>query len=226
MALKGKEVLIVDDTPDLRFLARKIVENVGMIATEVASVDEALVSLASKAPHVILLDLKMLGKSGFSFLSLRAKDPALSSIPVVVMSSAADQETVSKAIALGANEYVVKPFSSAILIQKFRKILRDSDFKSFKFSETDGPDLKALVPARISRPTETGFFIECPIKLSVGLPVTLHCKALKKAGMDDCVYIAELSPGVRGASGFYFTRINIAGLSQSLTRAFKKSGVS
>ena len=70
MAVQSKEVLIIEDAADVRMTLRKILENIGISVTECASVEDAIVQLGQKIPHVILLDLNLEGLSGFDFLKM------------------------------------------------------------------------------------------------------------------------------------------------------------
>jgi CheY-like chemotaxis protein len=64
---------------------------------------------AQPVPNLVLLDLKMPGKDGFAVLAWRQQTPAYARVPIVVFSSSGLQADISRAYALGANSYVVKP---------------------------------------------------------------------------------------------------------------------
>jgi CheY-like chemotaxis protein len=224
MSIHGKEVLIIDDTADVRMLCRKIVENAGMGVTEASSVEEALRILKVGLPHLILLDLKMPGKSGFDFLAVRARIPTIAQIPVIVVSASTDMDSVHKAIDLGAVGYAIKPLTRAILIRKISNTLRAIDFQFYEFSLRDAPEVTCSLPAWVSHPSETGFCIGAAVKITPSTTVRLHSVQLRDLGLDSCVFVTEENPAMRGVSGFYYSRVNVIGLKRSITRALKVRG--
>ncbi|MEM7582289.1 MAG: response regulator [Acidobacteriota bacterium] len=81
------EVLVVDDDPDLRAMVRKLLEEQGCTVVEAENGLAALRQVAESPPSLILLDLIMPQLDGFGFMSQLRKNPALSSIPVVVLTA-------------------------------------------------------------------------------------------------------------------------------------------
>jgi len=88
-ATKGDErnVLIVDDTPEVRDVQRRLFEQEGWQVTEAGNGAEALDRLKTGAPSLILLDLMMPVMDGFEFILQARKDPAWRSIPIVVVTA-------------------------------------------------------------------------------------------------------------------------------------------
>lgn len=224
MALNGKEVLIIDDTADVRLLSRRIVENSGMTALEADSVDAAFALLANRQVNLIMLDLKMPGKSGFDFLQARGAMSGLKQVPVIVVSSDSEKESVFRAIALGASDYIAKPISASTLTKKIRKVLKDTDFMSFQFPKGASPKVTCTTSAVISRPNETGFYLNSPFKLAAGMVVDIASETFKEAGLDTSTFVTDSSPGLRDGGGNYLIRINVAGLKIPVAWAFKKTG--
>jgi DNA-binding response OmpR family regulator len=223
MSLQAKDVLIIDDTAEIRFLSRKILENSGMKVSDADGVDAAFRLLESKIPHVILLDLQMPGKTGFDFLARKQASPELASVPVIIISSITDKESVYKAIGLGAADYVVKPFTTSSLVQKVRKALHVSEFKSYELSASDLADLKITVRAEVSNPEETGFSLGSPVRLGPGVSIEIKSEEVSHLGLDQCVLVVEDKSGVRGADNLYFSRVNVMGLAQPITRKIRKA---
>ena len=115
-------ILLVDDSPDdteLVRLAFKKAEIENPLKT-VASGEEAMVYVRGTGkyanreeyplPELILLDSKMPGVDGFEVLSWLKREPGLSKIPVVVLTSSEQMKDVNRAYELGANSFLVKPF--------------------------------------------------------------------------------------------------------------------
>ena len=115
-------ILLVDDSADDTELVRmafKRAEIENPLKT-VASGEEAMAYVRGTEkyanreeyplPELILLDLKMPGLDGFEVLSWLKREPGLSKIPVVVLTSSEQMKDVNRAYELGANSFLVKPF--------------------------------------------------------------------------------------------------------------------
>jgi DNA-binding SARP family transcriptional activator/DNA-binding NarL/FixJ family response regulator len=116
---KGR-VLIVDDTAINRTLLATAVTNLGHEVQTAPDGHRALELLreAASGPHgfdVVLLDLLMPVLDGYATLAQIKADPALSSVPVIMVSAVPELESVVRCIELGAVDYLPKPYSSAML---------------------------------------------------------------------------------------------------------------
>lgn len=104
----GKLVLVVDDDPDIRETVREILEEQGYRVVDAENGLEALGRLrAGSRPDLILLDLSMPVMGGTEFCSERQKDPALSRIPVVVVTATGSPD--QKVARLPINGLLRKP---------------------------------------------------------------------------------------------------------------------
>lgn len=102
-------VLTIDDNEAARRMAKLIFEGHGFRVLQAASGEEALQTLSKERPHVVLLDLTMPGMDGLMTLKkIKASHPA---VPVIMVSARGESETVREAMAAGAYDYVMKPFS-------------------------------------------------------------------------------------------------------------------
>jgi CheY-like chemotaxis protein len=126
-------VLIVEDNADHLELTREALEEVGIQnrVDTAASVQEAVDYLkackpvegkAGAPPCVILLDIRLPDGSGMEVLRMAKQDPALRTIPVVMLTSSADTPDIEKAYLLGANSYLVKP----VVFDEFHQRIRDA----------------------------------------------------------------------------------------------------
>jgi PleD family two-component response regulator len=151
MSLKGKLVLIIDDSKDIRMRCRKILENLGMVVAEAGSNSTAFSYLKTKMPNLIILDLMMPDSSGFEFLSYRKTQKELSEVPVVVSSGLSDKDSIYKAIGLGANDYLLKPLNAISIGQKARKHIKDLDFKSIQFKSAEQPSITLQIDTQVTK---------------------------------------------------------------------------
>ena len=105
-------VLIVDDHPDFRAIARELLEEAGyVVAGEAGGVSGALAAVAAQAPDVVLLDVQLPDGNGFELASQLSDDP---DGPVVVLVSSRDAEDYGRRVArCGARGFLSKSRLSA-----------------------------------------------------------------------------------------------------------------
>ena len=118
-----RRILIADDEPSivtsLEFLMRQCQYEV-CVARDGA---EALELVERLRPDLVLLDVMMPRKSGFEVCRRIRETPALRAIRVVMLSARGRDVEVDKGLALGADAYVTKPFSTRELVAKVRALL-------------------------------------------------------------------------------------------------------
>lgn len=116
-------ILIADDEPNivasLEFLMRKCDYEVCVARDG----EEALQLADAFRPDLVLLDVMMPRKSGFEVCRLIRENPVLRSMRIVMLSARGRDAEVGKGLALGADAYVTKPFSTRELVAKVRELL-------------------------------------------------------------------------------------------------------
>ena len=117
MSYYGKEIVAVDDSVIILKMLNKVLSNRCTLYA-FADGNRALELLRKKAPDLIILDIDMPGMSGFDMLEMIRKTDHLKNVPVIFLTSSSDKDHVLKAVASGANDYVVKPIDEDILLQK------------------------------------------------------------------------------------------------------------
>lgn len=112
----GKDIFVVEDSKDIRDLIQLLYESEGYHVELAIHGQDALDKLKRRTtrPGVILLDLMMPGMDGFQFRREQERDPALSQIPVIIMSADANAE--NKALNVGAQGYLKKPVALKTLL--------------------------------------------------------------------------------------------------------------
>lgn len=121
VTLDSFEILIVDDNVQIRDMLRSMCRAVGLYAVRCcARVDQAWSLMQARLPDVVLTDWEMEPESGFSFLSaIRANsDPRIASLPVIMITSYADQDRVVAAKDAGASFFLKKPVSIRALQER------------------------------------------------------------------------------------------------------------
>lgn len=125
--IRAKQILIVDDEPTLVFFLRQGLEaaEVEFSIDNASSGEEALAKLAHNRYDLLVTDLKMPGISGLTLIdAARSLQPHLA---IIVMTAFDSPEVHDKAIKLGVDGYLKKPFSTATLRDLATKILLTGD---------------------------------------------------------------------------------------------------
>jgi len=90
---------------------------------------DALNALKQQSFDLAVLDVQMPGLDGFGVLTRMREVPELQSIPVIMLTSLGEEEDIVRGLEIGANDYMVKPFSPAELIARVRRLLAAQDRK-------------------------------------------------------------------------------------------------
>lgn len=114
--------LVVDDSRVVRKVARRIVEDLGFTCEEAEDGQKAYDFCTAKMPDAILLDWNMPIMSGIEFLEKLREMPGGDAPKVIFCTTENDMAHIQRAIAAGANEYIMKPFDSEIIESKFGQI--------------------------------------------------------------------------------------------------------
>lgn len=125
-ALHGTRILVVDDDADIRALANLALSQDGHVVIEAPSGPEALALIDAHAPDLLVLDLLMPGQGGLEVLKILRSTPATAALPVVVLTSMDDEVNTRAGFALGATDYVTKPFTIPQLAARVRACLTRS----------------------------------------------------------------------------------------------------
>lgn len=113
-------ILIVDDVPDnIRILSRMLAGEGHQIIAATGGL-EALALAESTIPDLILLDIMMPELDGYGVIEALKADPLLAPIPVIFITALADAEDESRGLALGAVDYITKPFKEAVVRLRVR----------------------------------------------------------------------------------------------------------
>ncbi len=104
-----QKILIADDNPDMIFLLKKGFEGEGYMLLEAHDGDEAMKLIIDEKPDLVLLDLKMPGRSGFEVLDGIREREELRDIPVIVLTVLSDTGEKIRALECGASDFLVKP---------------------------------------------------------------------------------------------------------------------
>jgi len=115
------KVLAVDDDRDLLELIGFALAQAGFLVVKAADGPSAVRVFDAEAPDLVVLDINMPGASGFQVCeAIRAR----SRVPVMMLTVRSEEEDLVKALELGADDYLTKPFSPKTLVARIRALLR------------------------------------------------------------------------------------------------------
>ena len=113
------QALIIDDSKVMRSILRRIVDDLGFEAAEAAHGQEAIEHLeAGLQPDLCLIDWNMPVMDGYSFVSAVRKNPEWRNITLMMVTTESSHDQIVKALAAGAHEYVIKPFTADAIAEK------------------------------------------------------------------------------------------------------------
>ncbi len=111
--------LVVDDSRATRTILKQILKEIGFEVSEAGHGREALERLKEiGAPDLALVDWNMPEMDGFEFVRAVRADHAYDSMRLMMVTTETEMEQVAKALEAGANEYVMKPFTKDVILEK------------------------------------------------------------------------------------------------------------
>ncbi|MBS1838845.1 MAG: diguanylate cyclase [Actinobacteria bacterium] len=137
---------MAEDSLVVRAVLRRHLEQQGCTVVEASDGESALAACEAEDPDVVLLDIEMPGLDGHQVLTALKRDPKLRDLPVVFLSGRTSTEDVVAGLALGAHDYLKKPFepseliarvSSAVRLKRVQDELRSRNVELDLISRTD-----------------------------------------------------------------------------------------
>ncbi len=119
----SKKVLTIDDSKTLRLIVTRHLKPFGVEVIEAENGQVGLIKAQADPPDLILLDYNMPILDGFHTLVELKTDPLLKAVPVMMLTTETVKETVLKLIKLGLKDYIAKPFTRELLLQKVNGVL-------------------------------------------------------------------------------------------------------
>ncbi|MCP4156297.1 MAG: response regulator [bacterium] len=178
-------ILIVDDVEDNHKFVGSILRKKGCKIASALSALQALDILKEIHPDLILLDIMMPGIDGFEFCKRVKKIPGKSEIPIIFLSAKADTGDILEGFALGAVDYITKPFKSSELLVRIKTHL------NLKHALETQKKLTAELQEALSK-----------VKLLTGmLPICSKCKKIR----DDKGYWKQVEEYVAEHSEAHFS---------------------
>jgi DNA-binding response OmpR family regulator len=116
-------ILIADDEPNILISLEYLMKREGYAVSVARDGVEALDTLRRERPSLVLLDVMMPRKTGYEVCQEVRADDELKDTLILMLTAKGRDTDVAKGLALGANDYVTKPFSTKELVQKVQELL-------------------------------------------------------------------------------------------------------
>jgi DNA-binding response OmpR family regulator len=120
----SKYILIVDDAPNIVLSLEFLMKKEGYTVQTVTNGEEALLAVKERTPDLILLDVMMPRKDGYEVCQELRSNPDWKNIKIIMLTAKGRDVEREKGLALGANDYITKPFATQELVEKVNNLLQ------------------------------------------------------------------------------------------------------
>ncbi|MCD6508061.1 response regulator [Candidatus Poribacteria bacterium] len=118
-----KKILLIDDEPEVIETVKFLLNLKNFDVVDARDGVEGLAKAREEKPDLILLDIMLPNMNGYEVCANLKRDPETSDIPVLFLTARDDTDSVMRAHRAGADDYIVKPFSTTILFNKIKRHL-------------------------------------------------------------------------------------------------------
>lgn len=118
-----KKVLLVDDEPNILLSLEFLIQRAGYQVETAADGEAALQCVAAAPPDLVLLDVNMPKRDGFDVCQTLRANPDWAAVRIIMLTAKGRDVEREKGIALGADDYITKPFATQDVVDKVRAIL-------------------------------------------------------------------------------------------------------
>jgi CheY-like chemotaxis protein len=121
--MEAQKILIADDNENIREALTYLLEDEGYSLSLAKDGSEALSKVRSVRPDILFLDIMMPELSGYEVCRIIKNDPELKNIYVIMLTAKGQASEQERGKEVGADEYIVKPFSPMEILSKIKKLL-------------------------------------------------------------------------------------------------------
>lgn len=122
--MSGTRILVVEDDESIQELIRHHLTREGYAVTIAGTGEEALVRARKEQPRLVLLDLMLPGMDGLEVCRSLRLDPVARGAAVIMVTAKGEEADIVTGLELGADDYLVKPFSPKVLVARIHSVLR------------------------------------------------------------------------------------------------------
>jgi two-component system, OmpR family, alkaline phosphatase synthesis response regulator PhoP len=125
--MSNNTILVIEDEPDIRKLVQYNLAQERFKVLEAEDGEQALKTLKSEKPSLIILDLMLPGLSGLELCKILRERPETAQLPILMLTAKAGEADKVIGLEMGADDYLAKPFSPREMVARVRAILRRSE---------------------------------------------------------------------------------------------------
>jgi DNA-binding response OmpR family regulator len=123
----ARQILVVDDEPSIVLSLEFLMKQAGYAVRTATDGDAALQAIRDTPPDLVLLDVNLPKRNGYEVCEAVRANPAWKSVRIIMLTAKGRDVERQKGLAMGADDYVTKPFSTQEVVQKVRAMLGDED---------------------------------------------------------------------------------------------------
>jgi two-component system chemotaxis response regulator CheY len=178
-------ILLVDDDHDFLNVASRLLQHADIDVVTCMGAQEALDQAKRREFDVIITDANMKPHSGYELIRSIKSIPSYQLIPIAMITGRREKRDVERAVAVGAQDYIVKPIDPERFIKKIQELVSRSEdaHRSARFGEIHLEEIgKITTSVMIVGLSETGVLLDSDHKLLEGSIVTLSSEIFEKIG--------------------------------------------
>lgn len=213
-------IINIDDDPDFNAILKMVLKREGYQLFSATTPEKFAQLIKELDPALCMIDLNLdIGQgAGFTFLQAIRNKMGLE-LPVFIVSRRSSREDISRALELGANDFIPKPIDDTFVIQKINQYLKKEEIKPlpyFKISEKDW-ECELSFNIEIAEVSEFGLTLTCPHFLSKGTYLELNGNFLKElTGSEKALKCTINNSWINEETGLYMSFSEFDANSESL----------
>lgn len=151
--METKHLLVIEDEAEIRELIEIILKRQGFKVSAFTSIEEFLIQSATMendAIDLMILDWMLPGQSGFDFLKTARKKDEWRNTPIIIVTAKAEPDEIVMGLEAGADDYLVKPFDTKVLVARVNALLRRPSSTSSTTNQGSNSSLLSIGTLRIN----------------------------------------------------------------------------
>jgi DNA-binding response OmpR family regulator len=122
----ANKILVVDDEPNIVLSLEFLMKQAGFQVRTASDGEAALAAIAAELPDLMLLDVMMPRKNGYEVCQAVRANPDWKGIRIIMLTAKGREVEREKGLALGADDYITKPFSTQEVVDRVRELLAEA----------------------------------------------------------------------------------------------------
>lgn len=122
----ANKILVVDDEPNIVLSLEFLMKQAGFQVRTASDGEAALTAVAAEQPDLVLLDVMMPRKNGYEVCQAIRANPDWKGVRIIMLTAKGREVEREKGLALGADDYITKPFSTQEVVERVRELLAEA----------------------------------------------------------------------------------------------------